>query len=461
MKYIIGVDIGTSGTKAIAMNVAGSVLHTAYESYQGISWHPDQNELEPKLLLSATVKVLKEIKEKSAGRDGLIGVCFSCALHSVIAVNKKGQPLTNAITWADLRSKSFAATLRDTVAGKEIYKNSGTPIHPMSPLCKIMWIREKMPAIFEETSKFISIKEYIWFEFFGKYQVDYSIASGTGLFDINKLLWFGPSLDAAGIGTDRLSDPVSPLHSESDLSKTYQKLTGISARTPFIIGGSDGCLANLGSHAVRPGDLALTIGTSGAVRMVSGVSQFDEKERIFNYILTEGLYVSGGAINNGGIAVKWYVDNFMPKNETPPKDFPSMVEETEKICPGSEGLIFLPYLLGERAPIWNADAKGVFFGIYSGHTAQHFLRSVIEGISFSLYQIARTLEEIITPVKKIYASGGFIHSSTWLQMIADIFNKEVCVTKGADASAVGAAIMGLYALKEIPDLMDTGKMIRT
>ena len=181
------------------------------------------------------------------------------------------------------------------------------------------------------------------------------------------------------------------------------------------------------------------------------------KERIFNYILTEGLYVSGGAINNGGIAVKWYVDNFMPKNGTSPKDFSSMVEETEKINPGSEGLIFLPYLLGERAPVWNADAKGVFFGIYSGHTAQHFLRSVIEGISFSLYQIALTLEEIITPVKKIYASGGFIHSSIWLQMIADIFNKEVCVTNSADASAVGAAIMGLYALKEIPDLMDTGK----
>jgi gluconokinase len=460
MDYVIGVDIGTSGTKAVALGFSGVAMASTYESYQAISWHPEQNELEPGLLLSATVKVLKNLKE-ICGEYKLKAVSFSCAMHSVIAVNEKGQPLTNAITWADLRSKTFAAALKESSEAREIYRHTGTPIHPMSPLCKIIWLKEKNPDLFHQAAKFISIKEYIWNEFFGKYQVDYGIASGTGLFDINHLDWYEPSLRKAGITRDRLSDPVSPLMRETGLARAYQNLTGIGPEVPFIIGGSDGCLANLGSHAVGPGDMALTIGTSGAARMVSGQSQYDEKERIFNYVLTENLFVSGGAINNGGIAVKWYVDNFMSKNGRGKRDFSEVVTETENIEPGSEGLIFLPYLLGERAPVWNADAKGVFFGIYSGHTAQHFLRSVIEGISFSLYQIGITLEEIVGPINKIYASGGFIHSGSWLQMIADIFNKEVCVTNSIDASAIGAGILGLYALKEISDLKESGRLIQT
>ena len=460
MKYIIGVDIGTSGTKAVAFDVSGTVHDSSYEAYNVISWHPDQNELEPGVLLSATVKTLRDIKEKCRDHE-LQAVSFSSAMHSLIAVNEKGQPLTNAITWADLRSKTFAASLKERPEAREIYRHTGTPIHAMSPLCKIIWLREKKPELFDKTWKFISIKEYIWNEFFGKYQVDYSIASGSGLFDINRLEWYGPSLSTAGITKDRLSEPVSPLLIETGLMRAYQNLTGISPEVPFIIGGSDGCLANLGSHAVKPGDMALTIGTSGAVRMVSDQSQYDEKERIFNYLLTEKIFVSGGAINNGGIAVKWYVDNFMSKNGKGRREFSDIVAETESIAPGSEGLIFLPYLLGERAPVWNADAKGVFFGIYSGHTSQHFLRSVIEGISFSLYQIGITLEEIVGPVTKIYASGGFIHSTSWLQMMADIFDKEVCVTSSADASAIGAAILGFHALKEIPDLKESGKIVKT
>jgi gluconokinase len=459
MYYMIGVDIGTSGTKAVALGFSGVVLGATYESYNAISWHPDQNELEPGILLSATVKVLRDIKEKCAENE-LRGICFSCAMHSVIAVNQKGQPLTNAITWADLRSKIYAAELKESPEAREIYRHTGTPIHPMSPLCKIIWLKEKKPELFQQAWKFISIKEYIWNEFFGKYQVDYGIASGTGLFDINRLDWYELSLIKAGITRDRLSEPVSSISAETGLVRAYQNLTGIGPEVQFIIGGSDGCLANLGSHAVKPGDMALTIGTSGAARMVSDQSHYDVKERIFNYVLTEKLFVSGGAINNGGIAVKWYVDNFMAKNGKEKKDFSDFVSETENIAPGSEGLIFLPYLLGERAPVWNADAKGVFFGIYSGHTSQHFLRSVIEGISFSLYQIGITLEEIVGPVNKIYASGGFIHSPSWLQMIADIFDKEVCVTNSADASAIGAAILGLYSLKEIPDLKESGRMVQ-
>ncbi|HEX4852085.1 MAG TPA: FGGY-family carbohydrate kinase, partial [Puia sp.] len=223
---------------------------------------------------------------------------------------------------------------------------------------------------------------------------------------------------------------------------------------PFIIGGSDGCLANLGSNAIEPGALSLTIGTSGAVRMVSRRPKPDIQQRIFNYILSEDWIVSGGPINNGGNAVKWWMENFVTPGESGLKNFDEHVRNVDSIPVGSEGLIFLPYLLGERAPIWDANAKAVIFGITPHHGPQHFLRALLEGIGFSLYQIALSLEEAIGPIEKVFASGGFIQSETWLKIIADIFNKKIYVMNVADASALGAAIMGYFSLEVIKDLKD-------
>jgi gluconokinase len=458
MKYIIGIDIGTSGTKTIAFSTSGKVLHTTQVSYHALSAKPGEHELDPDLLLKATVKTIRELMRKS--KKAPLGIVFSCAMHSLIAVNKKGKPLTNAITWADLRSKAYANKIRFTEKGKRIYERTGTPIHPMSPLCKLMWMKDNAPKIFANAYKFISIKEYIWFQFFGKFSVDYSIASATGLFDIYSLKWNEEALQMAGITADRLSDPVSPVHSETVMNKKFKRLMGLPEKLPVIIGGNDGCLANLGSRVISQGEMALTIGTSGALRMTSPQPNHDPKERIFNYILKEDLYVSGGAVNNGGNAVKWWVENFMQKKDKRAKKFEAYVRKAADIPAGADGLIFLPYLLGERAPVWDASAKGVFFGVQANHHSRHFLRAVMEGVGFSLFQICQSLEQTIGPANKIYASGGFIHSEIWLQMIADIFNKPVYVMNVADASATGAAMMGLYALGEIKDLEETKAMIR-
>jgi len=461
MKYIIGVDIGTSGTKAIAFNTDGGILYSAYVSYTAITPHPGENEIDPGVLLEAAIKTISRVIKNTEAKTELFGIAFSCAMHSLVAIDKNGMPLTNVITWADLRSKEYAAKARSTAIGKEIYEHTGTPIHPMSPLFKLMWMKDNQPDIFSKAYKFISIKEYIWFHLFGKFQVDYSIASGTGLFDILTFQWYKAALHMAGITEAHLSEPVSPLHIEKEIVKKYKSRMRLTTATPFIIGGSDGCLANLGSGALFPGEIALTIGTSGAVRMTSPKPKYDPLGRIFNYILTDQLYVSGGPVNNGGNAVKWYVENFMRKSAAGKKDFSTFVQEAADIPAGSDGLIFLPYLLGERAPVWDANARGVFFGILSNHTSRHFLRAVMEGISLSLYQIGLSVEQTIGPIEKIYASGGFINSTLWLQMIADIFNKNVYVMNVADASAIGAAMLGLYALGIINDLGEIKKMIHT
>jgi gluconokinase len=458
MSCIIGIDIGTTNTKAVAFTDQGEVLASANASYPVFSDPDGRHELDPARLLEAFLSVLREtsqvvLKEVS-------GISISCAMHSLIAVDGNGVPLTLAMTWADRRSESYAGALKGSEAGKRIYRQTGTPIHPMSPLCKLLWLKDKKPAIFRQAARFISIKEYIWWKLFGKYEVDYSIVSATGLFDIYTFTWYAESLDLVGIGPDRLSDPVPSTHTESALVPEFRSSLALPDGLPFIIGGSDGCLANLGSHAVLPGETALTIGTSGAVRMTAAAPHYDTKERIFNYILTDKRYVSGGAGNNGGGAVLWYIEHFLGRKGAGAEEVSQCIAGAEQAPPGCEGLVFLPYLLGERAPIWNADAKGLFFGIRSIHEQRHFMRSVLEGISYSLYQIGESLEETIGPIRHIYASGGFTHSKAWLQMIADIFCKRVYTTNVADASAIGAAIMGFYALGIIGDLDESARMIR-
>ena len=345
----------------------------------------------------------------------------------------------------------------------------------MSPLCKLLWLKDRQYDLFRRAARFISIKEYVWWRLFGKYQVDVSIASATGLLDIRRLEWNRESLELAGIHKWQLSELVSCTHSESALLPPWRSL-GFSESMPFVIGGSDGCLANLGTGAVRGGETALTIGTSGAVRMAAPAPEYDPRERLFSYILSgwpdgeaadadktsrEKIYICGGATNNGGNAVQWYADLIFGKGRWDMAQLDRLIAEADGVRPGSEGLIFLPYLLGERAPVWDTEAKGIFFGVRSIHDQRCFMRSVLEGVSFSLRQIGESLEETIGPIRHIRASGGFTRSPFWLQMIADIFDREVVVSSGADASAVGAAMLGWIKLGVFGGPGEAVAMVRT
>ena len=442
MRYVIGIDIGTTNTKAVAFTETGEVLGSEETSYPVFTDATGAHELEPNVLFDAALTVLLQITEK-LDPGAAAAVSFSCAMHSVILVGEDGKPLSRAMTWADRRSEAYAVALKGSELGRRLYRQTGTPIHAMSPLCKLLWLKDRQPELFRKAAKFISIKEYIWWRFLGKYQVDHSLASATGLFDIRTLGWSAEALECVGIRADRLSTPVSTTHGETELLSTWRTI-GLQRGTPFVIGASDGCLANLGTGAVRPGATALTIGTSGAVRMAALAPADDPHERIFNYILTEGRYIAGGATNNGGNAVQWYADLVSRNHDAGTLD--ALADAAGTVPAGADGLIFLPYLLGERAPVWDAEATGVFFGVRAMHRQAHFTRATLEGISYGLRQIGASLEETIGPVEQIYASGGFTRNRHWLQLIADIFQKRVCVTAQADASAVGAGMLAWVAL---------------
>ena len=441
--YLLGIDIGTGSTKAVAFNLDGQFIAQSQHYYPIESPRPGYSEQNPELIYKAFAACVNDVVNKIGCRPQAIS--FSSAMHSVIPVDADGNALASMITWADARSETIAQNLRGTPQGQYLYNTCGTAIHAMSPLCKIIWLRENKPQLFAETHKFIGIKEYIWYKLFNIFELDYAIASATGLFNIKQLHWDETALGLAGITKNQLSNPVNTTYKRSNLVPQAAKSLALNADTMFIIGASDGCCANLGSYVT--GDAAsLTIGTSGAVRITSQQPVFNFDAMVFNYLLNENTFVCGGAINNGGIVLQWLLKTFLDKWLPGHNEYDEAFGQMESIPAGSEGLIFLPYLYGERAPLWDTKSCGVFFNIKPQHTQAHFLRAGLEGICFALNNVLQTLAGSSSPIHQLNISGGFITSNVWTQMLADITGKKLVIAQQEDASALGAIFLAMDAL---------------
>lgn len=467
MDYLIGIDIGTSYTKAIAYDLQGNILAASGESCAMIQPEPGYCEQDPDRLLEAVCVAVARTVDTVTGMPGsfqLMGMGFSSAMHGLIAVDEEGMPLTNCIIWADTRSESFANNLKGTPEGHDIYRHTGTPLHPMSPLCKLGWMKTQMQDTFKAIVRFISVKEYVFFRLFGVYVIDHSVASATGLFDPQQQTWYGPALAAAGITEAQLSEPVPVTYTLRGMHAGYAAQMHVASDTPVVIGGSDGCLSNVGVQAVKPGIASVTIGTSGAIRVSSPVLVTDRQERLFSYMITPDWYVTGGAINNGGLLLSWFNDHFGNSN-TPQElseEIVSSIQLAATVEPGAEGLVFLPYLTGERAPYWNAHAKGVYFGLRLHHGKAHFVRAIMEGVIYSLYSVGKALEETTGQrPERLIANGGFARSEAWVQMLADVFDAEVRLHNSVESAAFGAVLVAMQAIgykAEYDTIMkDTGK----
>jgi gluconokinase len=437
--YIIGADIGTGSTKAVAVDENGKVLITAQVPYPTLTPIPGVSEQEPDIIWQAFVMCIRRITESLDQRP--MALSLSSAMHSIIPVDHNGNALHHLITWADNRSADAAEKIKNSDVGRTLYEQTGTPIHSMTPLCKLVWMKQHLPSIFVKAAKFISIKEYVWFKMFGDFEVDFSIASATGLFDIIDHAWHKQALSLAGITEDKLSTPVNTTYQRNDMIAEVALSLNVDSVIPVMIGASDGCLANVGSFATTPGTAALTIGTSGAIRVTGSKPSINWDLMTFNYCLDDATFVSGGPVNNGGIALKWYAKNLLGKNMESDSDYEKLLEPLAHIPPGSEGLIFLPYVLGERAPIWNSEACGVFFGLTARHTQEQLTKAVIEGITLSLHQIARGIESGGQRIDTIHVSGGFVKSHHWVQLLANITGKKILLVNMEDASAMGAAFL--------------------
>lgn len=453
--YVIGLDIGTTSAKSVLFDKHGGVVSEHEVEYPLSHPFPGWVEQDPEVIELAAIDSIKFTMQKSLiNPKDLLGIGISTAMHSIICIDKDLNPLSPSITWADGRSYKQAEKLK-VQNGTEVYLNTGTPIHPMSPFVKLIWMKETNYAPYIKAYKFVSIKEFLLARWFNQFVVDYSIASATGLFNIHTLEWDEQALQLAGISREQLSNPVRPTAILEGIQHRISDAMGIAPTTPFVIGGSDGPLANLGIGAISPEDIAITIGTSGAIRKMANHPKTDQLQEVFCYAFDQDLWVTGGPTNNGGIVFRWLREvlgehemNIALKQGKDPYDL--LMEIVSHVKPGANGLLFLPYLHGERAPHWDANAKGAYIGLSPSHEKGHLLRAGLEGVIFNIYQIGETLERLSGPSNRLLASGGFARSPLWLQILADIFGKEVVVPSSHQSSAWGASWTALFALNEVP-----------
>ncbi|HIW35177.1 MAG TPA: gluconokinase [Candidatus Paenibacillus intestinavium] len=448
-QLVIGIDLGTTSVKACAFQTDGHTIAEVEEMNK--TEYPKQGYAlqDVEHIERSAVLALKRLIEKANIIDGeLLAVSFSAAMHSLVCVDSTGKAISPLLTWADGRSVEQVRALSDQDK-QHYYELTGTPIHPMTPFTKLLWMKETNYAPYNEATYFMSAKEFIIYKWFGQRLIDYAMASATGLFNPVTLQWEPSLLQLTNITSDQLSSIVEPTTILTGISTEIAQEAGISSDVPFVIGSADGQLANLGSGAILPGEVAISVGTSGAIRQFTSAFQVSEAQSTFCYSFSSDTYIVGGPTNNGGVVLQWTKDLLQYEG-----DFAAFIAEAEQAEIGSEGLVFLPYLNGERAPVWNQDAKGNFYGLSITHRREHLIRAVLEGITLNLYQIGNALEQSIGPAHKVFVNGGLARSSVWLQMLADIFNANIYVSESHNGAAWGASWTALVALGHASSFAD-------
>lgn len=443
MRYNIGIDIGTSSVKVLAVDESGRTIALEKAQYPILSPKPGFREQDPEIIWQACLRALSSALARFSTPPAAIGI--SSAMHSLILLSAEKKPLTDVILWADTRSQQLAETLRRRKEGRRIYEATGTPIHALSPLVKIRWFRENEPELFRRAGFFADIKTYVIDRFCGELLMDYSMASATGLFNLNQLHWNSDSLAYAGISEDQLPRLVDTSFRLPPLRAEISLQLNISETTSWIIGGSDGCLANLGSFSFDSRTLILSTGTSAALRYTSLKPAHSFEGQLFCYYLDPERMIVGGASNNGGAVLNWFKESFY-RNE----EMAQLLEDVRSISATAEGVTFLPWLLGERAPIWDSRASGVFLGIREVHGRAHFARAVLEGLALNLYRIFADVQRCNQDAgSQIISSGGLARAPIWNQLLADIFNRPVHTVQETETSAFGAILLALKATGQI------------
>ncbi|SDS16229.1 gluconokinase [Actinoplanes derwentensis] len=471
MDVVIGIDTGTTSTKGIAAGPAGEIRALTSVHYPLAVPGPGRAELDPVRITDAARKVLADVTATCRENgDRVIAVSLSSFLHALLPMDAAGQPLGPVVTWADNRSAGECERIVADGDARQLQARTGTPVHPMSPLTKLAWWAQEDPAALRDTPRWGGVKELVVAALTGgPFLVDLSVASGTGLYDIHSRRWDQDALTIAGVRPEQLAEVV-PTTQALTLSPQVAAAAGLPPETPLIIGAADGPLANLGVGAVSPGVGAVSLGTSGALRTVVGAPTSDNAGRLFCYALTEDRWVIGGAVNNAGSVVRWAGQALDPGTagssrgsggEDDDDRDARLLDEAAGIVAGSEGLLCLPYLLGERAPWWRPGMRGAYLGLRREHGRPHLVRAAVEGVCQQLALVRDSFDAEGNPLTEIRATGGAAASRLWITVLASALDLPVTVADVPEGTALGACLLARHALGELPDLDQAAALVPT
>jgi gluconokinase len=443
---LIAVDIGTTHVKAILYRDKSGIIGQESQTYDTYYPQPDFVEQDPEEIFSAVLIVIKRLIDNTRiPSDSIAALVFAGIAQSLIPVDKQGNALSRAFNWADKRSLKQNSFLKTILDSEDVKQRTGCTLHPMYLLSRLAWIKEETPEIFAKTERFISIKEYVLERLFGVKQVDYSIASCSGIWNMHIKNWDQDLLSEINVPVNRFSECVETTTLLSNgLRQPYASQIGLQEGTPGVIGAFDGGLAHLGSLGMNRTKMSLTVGTGAALRRGITSPQTIPGSEAWCYYLTEDHWLLGGVLHDAGNVMKWFVDRFMFNIENKKDAFLQLDTLAEGTSPGADGLFFIPHLGGERCPHYFPDSKGFIYGLTFSHGLNHMVRAMMEGLTYNLYSVYRMLAPDLQP--ELVVTGGILNSPVWLKIVANFFQRTLWLPEIRETTAWGGIMLGLKAI---------------
>jgi len=448
MKYAIGVDIGTSGTKSVLFDQTGKVMASdtvEYPLYQEKNGYAEQ---EPSDWYNASISSIKTIIEKSGvNAEDICGIGLSGQMHGLVMLDENNEVIRKSIIWCDQRTAKECEEITEKVGAKRLIEITANPALTGFTASKILWVRNNEPENYKKCRHILLPKDYVRFMLTGEYATEVSDASGMQLLDVPNRCWSDEVLEKLDIDKSLLAKVYESPEITGYITPEIAAITGLKAGTPVVGGAGDNAAAAVGTGIVSDGKAFTTIGTSGVVFAHTSQIQIDPKGRVHTFCCAvPGCWHIMGVTQAAGLSLKWFRDNFCgdimkEAEEKGVNEYYLMDKMAEAVKIGSDKLIYLPYLMGERTPHLDPDVRGQFFGLSAMHTKSHFIRAIMEGVAYSLRDCKNIISEMGTDISDMMACGGGGTSPLWRSMLADLYSCPVKTVTCKEGPALGVAIL--------------------
>ncbi|MHA1582980.1 MAG: xylulokinase [Candidatus Baldrarchaeia archaeon] len=456
-EYVLSIDIGTTGCKTVLADVNGNIVAKTFKEYITYTPKPGYSEQDPNDWWKAVVETVKSVisQSKVDPKEAIIGLGFSGTLGGVLPIDKNGNLLMErVIHYSDMRAIVQCEFLRKVLGEKFLYNTTGNPLLPIPSLVKWLWIKDNKPEVFEKTYKFLHPKDYMVFKTTGEIFTDYVVASSTMAFDLVKRCWSEEILETVKIPVDKLPMPQYSMEIAGELKSDIAKELGLRAGLPVIVGSGDTGALLVGAGAIKDRYAVCYLGSAAEIDLASNKPFFDPKMRVpIRCHAIPNMWFGSATSLTAGIALKWFRNEFCELEMMFEKKFgvdayKLLDKQAENVPIGSRGLIFLPYLLGERSPISDPKARGAFIGISLSNKREDFFRAMLEGISFTLRHNLETYREINMAPIDLRMCGGGAKSNLWRKIIVNVLGMECKLLENpGETTAIGIATCILTGVK--------------
>ena len=447
-KYLLGIDIGTSGSKAVLIDEGGAVLASATGDYPMYTPRPLWAEQDPRDWWSATVSAIGQVLQTGGVKgDDVASVGLTGQMHGLVLLDERGEVLRPCIMWNDQRTGPQCEEITQRLGLPRLLELIANPVLPGFTAPKIVWVRENEPEVYSRAAHVLLPKDYARYRLTGQYATEVSDASGTALLDVRNRRWSDEMLAALDIPGQWLPECYESVVPSAVISQAAADETGLKVGTPVVGGGGDQAAGGIGSGIVRQGVISVTLGTSGVVFAATESFLLEPEGRLhaFCHAVPGRWHLMGVMLSAAG-SLRWFRDALgqveLGTAASEGRDvYDLLCEEAATAPPGSEGLVFLPYLSGERTPYPDPDARGVFFGLTLRHGREHMVRSVLEGVAYGLRDSLELMRGMGVEITQVRAAGGGVRSPLWRQILADVFNSEIVLTNVTEGAPYGAALI--------------------